>query len=303
MRQNSSSILMIRPKAFGFNSETGVNNAFQQESNAADVNTLAVKEFDDMVNLLRQNEIHVHVINDTDFPVKPDAIFPNNWISFGHDGTVCLYPMFATNRRNEVRNDILAEISSLYKVTRVVDYTEKVGQNVFLEGTGSIVFDHENKLAFASESERTNPELLSEVCVSMGYTPIFFPAFDKSGIAIYHTNVIMAIGKNYAIICAEAIPETHRERVLSEIRKANKRIVEISLNQVYAFAGNALEVLNKSGSLVTVLSHTAFDSLSSLQLKELESVTHLLPIAIPTIERVGGGSVRCMMAEIFLQRK
>ncbi|MFN3916630.1 MAG: citrulline utilization hydrolase CtlX [Flavobacteriales bacterium] len=294
---------MIRPKSFGFNSETALNNAFQQETKSADINNLAVNEFDNMVSLLRESKIEVHVVDDTDFPVKPDAIFPNNWISFGHDGIVRVYSMFAENRRNEVRQDIIEEIGSLYKITRVINYADKAGQNVFLEGTGSIVFDHDNKLAFASESERTHYELLCEVCESMEYTPVFFPAFDKALKPIYHTNVIMTIGKNYCIICAEAIPKSYRESVMNEIRKTNKKVIEISLNQVYTFAGNALEVLNRSGSLITVLSRTAFDSLSSCQLANMESVTNLLPVSIPTIEKVGGGSVRCMMAEIFSERR
>jgi hypothetical protein len=293
---------MIRPVSFGFNSETGVNNVFQQNTLSKDVSRLAVKEFDDMVNLLRNNQIDVCVIDDTESPVKPDALFPNNWITFGEDGVVRLYPMFAKNRRDEVRGDIVEKIGLAYKINQIIDYTEYANQNTFLEGTGSIVFDHENKLAFASASERTNLELLQVVCESMGYRAIYFPAADKSGTPIYHTNVIMAIGKHYAVICAEAIPLSYRIKVLDEIRKTDKRIIEISLNQVYSFAGNALEVENHLGSLITVLSRTAYDSLSTAQLRELESVTNLLPIAIPTIEKVGGGSVRCMMAEIFLPK-
>jgi hypothetical protein len=299
MKQSTSHILMIRPAAFGFNTETAASNVFQTKQPALKVQDEALGEFENMVVQLRDAGIRVTVINDTPNLKKPDAIFPNNWFSTHHDGTVVLYPMMAENRRLERRIDILDKLRNQNLVTRLIDLSDEEQREVFLEGTGSIVFDHIQKVAYACNSPRTNEPLFIELCAVLGYTPIAFNAFDVNRQAIYHTNVLLAIGSHWAVCCTESIPERERRALVASL-KNQRELIEISFSQMAAFAGNLLELETTHGEKIIVLSQTAYLALGKQQLKKLEMHARLLPISIPSIETVGGGSVRCMMAEVFL---
>jgi hypothetical protein len=303
MIQATSSIFMIRPATFGFNAETSFSNAFQT---AVEVSALQEKvwaEFDNMVAQLRMAGLAVFVFEDTPHPKKPDAVFPNNWVSLHADGTLVLYPMLAKNRRLERRMDVLEQLRHDFIVTRLLDLTEAELENRFLEGTGSIVFDHLNKTAFACRSPRTDEKLLQQLCAALGYSPICFDAFDASGRAIYHTNVLLAIGTSLAVCCAEAIPASQRNAIVRHLEVGGRQLIPISQKQMASFAGNMLELADARGNKIILLSETAYQSLSTKQKACLQKHAKLLPIAIPTIEKIGGGSVRCMVAEIFLSKK
>ena len=304
--QTTNTILMIEPVHFGFNHETAVNNFFQQplsESNA-DIQKLALGEFTNMVEVLRANGVNVLVVRDTEQPYTPDSIFPNNWISFHDGGQVVLYPMFAPNRRNERRNDILQFIEDQGKViNNIDDFTFWEEQNLFLEGTGSMIFDRLNKIAYAALSERTDKSLFLQFCKIFGFKPVCFTANQSvrcERFPIYHTNVMMCIGGEYAIICLESIDnEEERRGVIVSVAETSKEIILISEDQMQHFAGNMLQVQNSNGKNFLVMSQSAYNSLNEFQIDRLKQYNELIIVPIPTIERVGGGSVRCMMAEIF----
>lgn len=297
-KQVARSIFMVRPKHFGFDQSTAASNAFQTAEGAEMVKEIAlnaISEFDEAVAKLKSSGINVQTIEDTESPQKPNAVFPNNWVSF-HDGKVILYPMQAENRRWERRMEIFDELE--VEVTEVVDISNYEKEGKFLESTGSMVLDYENKLAYACLSSRTHHEVLDKFCEISGFEAIVFDAFDKQGLSIYHTNVLMCIGTGYTVICAEAIPTFQRQDVLDALRKTGHEVVELSMDQMYDFAGNMLEVMNDSGSLTLVMSGTAMKSLSLDQKQRLSEYATLLSVDIPTIEKYGGGSVRCMMCRV-----
>lgn len=306
MKQIASTILMIRPASFGYNAETAASNVFQGSVSMSEhqVQVKAVEEFDQFVDTLRGHNIEVLVIEDTPYPVKPDAVFPNNWFCTLQDGTVATFPMQAVNRRIEVRSDLIQTLKDNYIITNTEDWTSYDTENTFLEGTGSMIIDHENKLIYACLSPRTSKSLLQQFAQSHGYTAITFHSTDESGIEVYHTNVIMHLGADYAVICLESIKdETERQQVIDALAGTDHDIIEVSMEQVRHYAGNMLQVKSKDDILYTILSQQAYDSLTEQQKQQLQAHTHLLPVNITTIETVGGGSVRCMMAEIFLDKK
>jgi hypothetical protein len=305
-KQTTDTILMIQPVSFSYNYQTAVNNYFQQKHSSVDtdIQSKALHEFHLMVKKLRDKGLDIIVIKDTPEPHTPDSIFPNNWISFHSDGRVVIYPMYAENRRAERRKDILDSIADKgFAISEIIDYSpfEKKGQ--FLEGTGSMVFDRENKIAYAALSERTSKELFHHFCKDFGFKPVYFNAyqtvFDKR-LPVYHTNVMMCIGNTFSVICLEAIDSANeRTTVTNLLTESGKEIMEISEVQMHSFAGNMLQVQNKEGKHFLVMSQTAFDSFTKEQLKKLTSYNEIVTADIPTIEKYGGGSVRCMMAEVF----
>lgn len=299
---------MVEPVAFGFNEETAANNYFQQRTAAEGetVQARALKEFRGMVDKLRANGIDVVVVQDTLVPHTPDSIFPNNWISFHDDGTVILYPMFAENRRAERREDILQRIESEgFKIRRKIDYTDFEKENRYLEGTGGIILDRVNRYAYAALSQRVDEELFLRFCKEQAFVPVAFHAnqtVNGQRLPIYHTNVMMCVATGYAVICLDSIDHPkERETVCQLLQSKGKEIIAISEEQMHHFAGNMLQVENEKGELFLVMSQSAYDSLDKSQLQRLSGYNTLLPMPIPTIETLGGGSARCMMAEIFLQ--
>jgi hypothetical protein len=300
--QAPSSIIMVRPASFGFNSETAATNAFQvnQSASVTQISRKAVDEFNRMVEALRSHNIDVHVVDDTIDPVKPDAVFPNNWISFHEDGRVIHYPMLAENRRLERSLPVLEAVKTQFKVSEVIDYSGREKNNEFLEGTGSIVFDYKNKKAFACRSARTHDSVFRDVCKTLDYTPVLFDAVDEEGKPIYHTNVLMCVGSKFAVLCLDAIKnEADQEVLLQHFAETNHKVVAISYQQLRSFAGNMIEVMTKSGEHVVLLSSQAFQSLLPGQIDAISKHADMLPLEINTIEQYGGGSVRCMVAGIF----
>jgi hypothetical protein len=296
---------MIRPAAFGYNEETAGSNFFQhQPSNQQTIQQSAIDEFDNMVNLLRNHDIDVIVFDDTSNPPKPDAIFPNNWLSTSPNGIISIFPLYAVNRRTEKRDDILKWLSEHFKVKDVQDWSEFEAEGRFLEGTGSMVIDHDNKMIYAAVSVRTSLSVLEKFAAANGYQAIVFLATDKNGNPVYHTNVVLTLGENFAVLCEEAIEEEWELIAVRQLLESTSHtIIPITREQMHAFAGNMLEIKNKGGEKFLILSQTAFDSLRKEQKQMLEAYCKLLPIPIPTIENTEGGSVRCMIAEIFLERK
>lgn len=299
--QAPASIAMIRPASFGSNPQTAETNAFQRAAdNQTDISKLAIEEFDLMVDKLRAHDVDVIVVEDTQTPIKPDAVFPNNWISFHADGTVVLYPMLAENRRLERANPLLKTIQSKFLVEQVLDYSKCELEGKFLEGTGSIVFDYQNNIAYASRSARTHSEVFIEVCSVLGFKPVLFDAVDENGLPIYHTNVLMCVGTHFSVICLDAIKKDDDQEKLLELMSAtNHQVVAISYEQLRSFAGNMIEVQTISGEPVVLLSEQAFNSLLPGQVHAISKHAEMLPLAIHTIEQMGGGSVRCMVAGIF----
>jgi len=293
---------MIRPVNFVFNEQTAGSNAFQnRNAEQQRVQDNALQEFDRFVNILRENGIEVIVIDDTAEPHTPDSIFPNNWVSFHNDGTVFLYPMMAENRRLERREDIITQLEDEFKVKHVIDLSHFEHENKFLEGTGSMVLDRENKIAYACLSPRTDKEVLEAFCTDSGYQSVLFHAVDQKGMDIYHTNVLMCVGSNYAVICLDSIKdESEKQNVINSLQSTQKQIVAISFEQMNHFAGNMLEVQNKSGGSLLVMSKSAWGSLNYEQKAILSSFSKPVYSDISTIENNGGGSARCMMAEVHL---
>ena len=303
-QQTTSTILMIRPVNFVFNEQTAGSNAFQnRNAEQQRVQDNALQEFDRFVNILRENGIEVIVIDDTAEPHTPDSIFPNNWVSFHNDGTVFLYPMMAENRRLERREDIITQLEDEFKVKHVIDLSHFEHENKFLEGTGSMVLDRENKIAYACLSPRTDKEVLEAFCTDSGYQSVLFHAVDQNGMDIYHTNVLMCVGSNYAVICLDSIKdESEKQNIINSLQSTQKQVVAISFEQMNHFAGNMLEVQNKSGESLLVMSKSAWDSLNYEQKAILSSFSKPVYSDISTIENNGGGSARCMMAEVHLPR-
>lgn len=302
----ASAILMVRPAGFGYNAETAANNAFQSNVSlsSSQIQQRAVEEFDAFVSALRDKGIEVTVVQDTDSPIKPDAIFPNNWFCTLEDGTVAVFPMFAANRRVERRPEIIDQLKENYKVENVEDWTNYETKNLFLEGTGSMIMDHESKIIYACLSPRTDETVLKEFAQKHDYTVLQFHSQDENGIDIYHTNVIMNVGEHYAVICLESLRDNVERHAISKLlTDTGHEVIPITLQQVRAYAGNMLQVKNKNGEKFTILSLQAYNSLTQEQKQMLEKHTTLLPINIDMIETVGGGSVRCMLAEIFLEKK
>lgn len=306
MNQVASTVLMIRPAAFGYNTETAANNVFQSKSELSqkDIQQKAEEEFDAFVNTLRKKNIEVIVVQDTAKPIKPDAVFPNNWFCTLQDGTLAVFPMYAPNRRNEKRDDMLQQLVQQYNTRDVEDWSEYEAESLFLEGTGSMIIDHEHKIIYACLSPRTNKTVLEKFAHAHGYKAITFYSKDENGVEVYHTNVIMHIGETYAVICLESITdEIERIAVSQLLTSTGHEIIPITLQQVHDYAGNMLQVKNSKGDKYTILSKKAHKSLTKEQKDILKVHTNLLPVDITTIETIGGGSVRCMLAEIFLEKK
>jgi hypothetical protein len=306
--QSAGAVLMVRPARFGCNPQTAPSNAFQAKpglSNRDDLQSGALREFHGLAEGLERAGVEVLIAPDSEQPPKPDAIFPNNWVSFHHDGTVALYPMLAPNRRWERRDEILQQVVRVgeFRVSRTVDLTHRESEDKYLEGTGSVVLDRVHRVAYACSSPRTDLDVLGEFAQQLDYELMTFDAVDAGGAAVYHTNVLMAIGTRFAVVCSESIVNaTHRAAVLSKLRSTDHAIVEITLAQMAQFAANVLELAVPSGKLIA-LSRTALDCLAPAQRRALESRASLIPAAIPTIERIGGGGVRCMLAEIHLPKR
>jgi len=300
--QSTSNLLMIRPVNFGFNEQTAESNAFQtRDTDQQQVQANALAEFDGLVHVLRDNGLNVTVIDDTPQPHTPDSIFPNNWVSFHANGDVFLYPMRAENRRLERREDIITQLEDNFKVNHVFDLSHFEHEGKFLEGTGNMVLDRENKIVYACLSPRTNEKILATFCKQTDYQSINFHAIDENGLAIYHTNVMMALGSNFAVICLDSIMDiTEKELVIKSLKDTGKEIVDISFYQMNHFAGNMLEVSNNTGDTLIVMSLSAYQSLSYEQKTVLSSFGKLVYADIHTIENNGGGSARCMIAEVHL---
>jgi hypothetical protein len=294
-------ILMVRPYQFYFNQQTAANNFFQSNVNIENANELAIAEFDTMVEKLRAHQIKVNVVQDTKDPSTPDSIFPNNWVSTHTNGTLCLYPMFAENRRAERKLSVIDFLESNYKIKNTLDLTDLEKEGTFLEGTGSMVLDHQNKKAYGCLSERLDKEAFTNWCHKMQFKPIAFKAVDDKAQPIYHTNVMMCMGNQFVVICLESIPNVEeKQMVLESFKKSNKEVITISQDQLNHFAGNMLQVFDINEKPHLIMSEQAYNSLKTEQVKSLEKYNHILPISIPTIEALGGGSTRCMMAEIYL---
>lgn len=310
MMQISNTILMIRPVNFRKNEQTAVNNYFQEDINLDEKTVIknAQKEFDAFVEVLRAKGVNVVVIEDTKTPDTPDSIFPNNWISFHSNGTVGLYPMFAENRRNERREDILTTLEEKgFIIENVMDYTSAEEDNLFLEGTGSLLLDRVNKKAYCALSDRANEELIIEFCEDFDYLPVIFSAYQSVGdkrMLIYHTNVMMCLAENFSVICLDAIDDKkERKNVVKHLKEDGKEVIAISEEQIHHFAGNMLQVLGADNKRYLVMSSAAYNSLNSAQIKSIEKYCEILHSSLETIETCGGGSARCMMAEVFLPQE
>ena len=307
--QITNTILMIRPVAFRKNEQTAVNNYFQDdlEINKAKINEQAQLEFDDFVSVLRSKGVKVIVVEDRKETDTPDSIFPNNWVSFHENGTVVVYPMFALNRRRERREDIFETLEKNgFEIKDIVDYTSAEEEGIFLEGTGSILKDRINQKAYCALSERAHEDLFIEFCEDFDCFPVIFTAnqtVNGERKAIYHTNVMMAMAEDFAIICLASIDDkTERKNVVSHLKKDGKEIIGITEAQMHSFAGNMLQVLGSNDQRFMVMSTQAYNSLSEEQISAIEKHCEILHSPLDTIETCGGGSARCMMAEVFLPK-
>ena len=307
MKQITNTLLMIRPVSFRMNEQTAVNNYYQKEllnASQEEIQKMALREFDEFVEKLQAVGIFVIVVEDTNEPDTPDSIFPNNWISFHQNGKVALYPMFAKNRRLERRDDILDIVEEEgVEIDNVIDYSSAEKEGVFLEGTGSMLLDRENRKAYCSLSPRADEDLFIEFCEDFEYTPVMFHAYqtiqDKRAL-IYHTNVMMALTEELAIICLDAIDsKSEKKNVIAHIKKSGKDILAITEEQVVQFAGNMLQVAGANGKKYTIMSESAYKSLTSDQINKIKQSSEILYSNLKTIETAGGGSARCMMCEVF----
>ena len=305
--QTTDTVLMIEPAAFGFNAETAQNNHFQINSENAEMQTKALQEFKNFVEKLRSKGINVITVKDTLEPHTPDSIFPNNWISMHSDGTVVLYPMCAVNRRWERRSDILEMLQEKFQVKEIVDLSASENEGKFLEGTGSMIFDHDYKIAYGSVSLRLDEKLFRDFCKKFGFTPVVFHSYQTANnerLPIYHTNVMMCVADKFVVICLDCIDdETERVNVVNAIVNSGKEIVEISENQMQQFAGNMLQIQNAEGKKFLVMSQSAYQSLTEEQISTIEKYSEIIYSDLETIETNGGGSARCMLAEVFLEKK
>lgn len=299
--QSTNHILMIRPVAFTFNTQTATSNSFQKANDNLNTQQNALSEFDAFVNKLTRVGVKVHVIEDTLEPHTPDSIFPNNWISFHENNWIGVYPMQAENRRTERRADILETLSKAFLLEEIIDYTAAEKENKFLEGTGSMVLDRDHKICYACLSPRTDIDLLQQFCAAFNYRLVHFTALDADRKPIYHTNVVMSVTTDFLIVCWECIPdEEERNRIK---QSTTKQIIEISLAQLNQFAGNVLEVLGTGNKKYLVMSEQAYKALTPAQIEVIERHCNILHTPLYTIENNGGGSARCMMAEIFLKER
>ena len=310
MKQTTNTILMIRPKNFRMNEQTAVNNYFQEDValKNAEINKKAQEEFDAYVFKLKSYGVNVVVILDTDDFDTPDAVFPNNWISFHEDGTVGVYPMFAENRRLERRLEILDVIEEKgFLIENIVDYTSAEEENLFLEGTGSIILDRTNRKAYCALSARADEDLFIEFCEDFEYTPVIFIAnqtVDNKRVPIYHTNVMMCVAETFVVICLDAIDDKkEKKNVLKHLKEDGKHVIDISEKQMHRFAGNMLQVQGANDELFLVMSKAAYDSLTQSQISKINNHSKIIYSSLETIETCGGGSARCMMAEVFLPIK
>ncbi len=294
------SILMIEPTSFGFNNETASNNYFQQNILIEQAQEKALGEFDTFVDKLKSNGIEVCVIKDTVNPVTPDAVFPNNWISFHEEGKLVLYPMFAPNRRAERKQSVMEEVGKIFDLKETIDLTYFEEKNVFLEGTGSMVLDRINKIAYACLSDRTDKEVLEVFCLKLGYERKIFHAVDGDGKPIYHTNVLMCVADRFAVVCLKAIKDfDEQEMLINSLEESGKEIIEISLDQMNHFCGNMLQVSNSAGELFLVMSTQAYENLTADQIQTIQFYNKIIHSPLETIETIGGGSARCMIAEVY----
>lgn len=308
-KQITNTVLMIEPVSFGYNYQTAKNNFFQQNDSVSveSIQEKAKEEFRNMVEKLRKFGINVLVVKDTEQPHTPDSIFPNNWISFHSDGKVVLYPMYAENRRVERREDILDSIEKEgFIINEIIDYSRAEEEDIFLEGTGSMVLDRTNEIAYAAISERTNEELFIEFCEDLEFSPVVFHSTqEKNGkrYPVYHTNVMMSVAEDFAIICKESIQDVkERKLVIDFLQTTKKEVIIISEEQMNHFLGNTLQLENDKKERFLVMSNTAYQSLNAGQINAINKYSQILVFDIPTIEKYGGGGVRCMLAEIFLPK-
>jgi hypothetical protein len=305
--QSADAVLMVRPASFGWNAQTAASNRFQPAAPvAADgAGERAVAEFDALAAALVQAGVAVHAFDDRAEPACPDAVFPNNWVSLHADGTVVLYPLLAPNRRRERRLELVAELERRagYRVARLLDLTHHERHGRFLEGTGSVVFDHPGRVAYACLSPRTDARVLDELCAELGYEALTFVATDHEGVPVYHTNVVLSIGTAFAVVCAESVPPAQRSALLERLASGGRRVVTIDRRQMASYAGNVLELRTAKGTRVLAASQCAMASLPEDARATLAvCVERVVAVPVPTIEQFGGGSVRCMLAEVFLPR-
>ena len=310
MQQTTNSILMVRPVNFRMNEQTAVNNYYQEALHIknTEINKKAQLEFDNYVNKLKSFGINVIVISDNLENDTPDSIFPNNWISFHENGTVAIYPMFAENRRLERREDVLLKVEEKgFVIHDIIDYTAAEDQDIFLEGTGSMILDRKNRKAYCALSPRANEELFIEFCEDLEYTPVIFNAYQTVNgkrEAIYHTNVMMCVAETFAIVCLSCIDDKkERKQVLKSLKEDEKQVIEISEEQVANFAGNMLQVRGLQDTRFLIMSQSAFEVLRKDQVQKIENHCEIISSPLTTIETCGGGSARCMMAEIFLPKE
>lgn len=307
MRQITDTIMMVRPVAFRMNEQTAVNNYFQKDLKDADVNTAAQEEFDTFVKKLRGVGVNVVVVDDKPEDDTPDSIFPNNWVSFHENGDVALYPMFAANRRKERRMEYFARLEDEgFKIKNVVDYTSAEEDDVFLEGTGSLLLDRVHQKAYCALSPRADEDLVIEFCEDFEFTPVIFHAYqdvDGKRKAIYHTNVMMCLAEDFAVICLKCIDNAkERKNVVNHLKQDGKEIIEISEAQMHQFAGNMLQVKGAFEKKYLVMSESAHNCLTEDQISRIEKHCEILSSKLEVIETCGGGSARCMMAEVFLPK-
>tara|TARA_B100000809_G_C15106122_1_gene518830 strand:- start:808 stop:1740 length:933 start_codon:yes stop_codon:yes gene_type:complete len=309
MSQTTNAILMIRPVKFRMNEQTAVNNYFQEDLKLknAEINTKAQLEFDDFVEKLRAVGVNVIVENDDELLDTPDSIFPNNWVSFHENGDVGLYPMFAKNRRRERRDEVFIRLEKEgFQINNIIDYTSAEEEGFFLEGTGSLLLDRINSKAYCALSARADEELFIEFCEDFEYTPVLFTAnqnVEGKRLPIYHTNVMMCLGELFSVICLDSIDDKkERKDVIKNLKQDGKTIIEISESQMHQFAGNMLQVKGKNDERYLVMSKAAHDSLTTKQVTDINKFCPILSSSLETIETCGGGSARCMMAEVFLPK-
>jgi len=307
MKQITDTILMVRPVGFRMNEQTAVNNYFQTNIEGDDINELATQEFDIFVEKLRSVGVNVVVVDDVPEDDTPDSIFPNNWVSFHEDGQIALYPMFAENRRKERRLQYFAELEDAgLKIKEIVDYTIAEEDDIFLEGTGSLILDRVHQKAYCAISPRADEDLLIEFCEDFEFTPVIFNAYqnvENKRLPIYHTNVMMCVAEEFAVICLDTIDDKkERKNVVKHLKMDDKEIISISEEQMHEFAGNMLQVQGAESKKFLVMSARAHRSLTEEQISRIEKHCEILSSEIQTIETCGGGSARCMMAEVFLPK-
>lgn len=295
-------VLLIQPKSFGYNEETASDNTFQKKSTTDSVllNQQAKAEFEHLVELLRNNGVEVSVVADSPEQNTPDSVFPNNWISTHQSGEIFIYPMMAKSRRKEIRQDIIDQLKTEFRFSKVIDFTNYTNDNLFLEGTGSMVLDRENFVAYCCLSERSHLPVLTDWTKQMNYEMVYFNSFNEKSVPIYHTNVMLTLAKDYAVICLDSIHDIEeRIMVIENLENNGKEVIEITYEQLNQFAGNMIELANDKGESLIVMSQAALDSLDNDQRERLSKHSTIIASPIPIIEENGGGSVRCMIAEVF----